>query len=74
MTTANARIDPRMTLDEITTRYPETIEVFNRFGIDICCGGGATVAEAAERDGVRLGVLEEALKELIAPAPDLGHE
>lgn len=55
-----------MTLDEITNGHRETIDVFNRFGMDMCCGGGATLAEAAERDGVRLAELEEALDAALA--------
>ncbi len=59
-------LDAEMTIDEITTRYPATFEVFSRFGIDICCGGGVTVREAAERDGAELRELENALKVAIA--------
>lgn len=59
-------IDPTLTLDEITNRFPETIEVFNRFGIDMCCGGAATLAEAAARDGVKLPELQHALHEALA--------
>lgn len=59
-------IQPGMTLDDITNRHPETMEVFNRFGMDICCGGGATLSEAAERDGVPLRALSDALEEIIS--------
>lgn len=59
-------IDPTISLDEITNRFPETIEVFNRFGIDMCCGGAATLAEAAARDGVKLPALQHALREALA--------
>lgn len=47
-------IDGSMTLDEITNAHPDTIAVFNRLGMDICCGGDVTLAEACKRDGVRL--------------------
>jgi iron-sulfur cluster repair protein YtfE (RIC family) len=36
--------------------------VFNRFGLDTCCGGGAPIDEAARRDGADLGELVEALQ------------
>ena len=55
-------IDETMTLDEITTRHPDTILVFNALGMDICCGGDATLAEAAERDGLPLAKVLEALR------------
>ena len=45
-------LDLTLTINELVTRFPKTIEVFNRFGLDTCCGGGVTVAEAARRDGV----------------------
>ena len=63
---ATGTIQPGMTLDEITNRHPTTIEVFNRFGMDICCGGGVTLSEAAERDGVSLRALTDALEEILA--------
>lgn len=59
-------IQSGMTLDDITNRHPETLEVFNRFGMDRCCGGGATLSEAAERDRVPLRTLRDALEETIA--------
>ena len=59
-------IDPTLTLDDITNRFPETIEVFNRFGIDMCCGGAATLGEAAQRDGVSLAELQTALRDALA--------
>lgn len=58
-------IETTMTLDEITNRFPDTIKVFNEFGMDICCGGGMSLAEAAERDGVELESIEQALRAAI---------
>jgi len=58
--------DPELTLDELTNRFPETIEIFNRFGMDVCCGGGATLREAAERDGVNLASIQAALRDALA--------
>ena len=39
-TTDAPRIDRALTINEIVARYPQTIPVFNRFGLDTCCGGG----------------------------------
>lgn len=59
-------LDPSATLDEVTNRYPQTIEVFNRFGVDICCGGGVSLAEAAQRDGIELRRLMHELNDALA--------
>ena len=40
-----------LTVNEIIRQRPETVEVFNRYGIDACCGGAVPVAQAAARDG-----------------------
>jgi iron-sulfur cluster repair protein YtfE (RIC family) len=58
-------LDLKLTVNEIVTRHPETIPVFNRFGVDICCGGGARVDEAAHRDGLDSAVLIAALREAV---------
>ena len=50
--TTTKQIDPTLTVNEIVALYPQTIPVFNRFGLDTCCGGGVTVDAAARRDGV----------------------
>jgi regulator of cell morphogenesis and NO signaling len=54
------------TINEITARYPQTITVFNDFGVDACCGGDATLAEAAARDGVNLDALNAAIRSAVA--------
>jgi iron-sulfur cluster repair protein YtfE (RIC family) len=41
----------QMTVNETIRRFPATVEIFNRYGIDACCGGAATVEDAAVRDG-----------------------
>lgn len=51
-----------MTVNEAIRRFPTTVAVFNDFGIDACCGGAVTIAEAADRDGVDLDMLVEAAK------------
>ena len=50
-------IDTKTTVNEVIRMYPESVSVFNQLGIDACCGGDASIAEAASRDGVDLGVL-----------------
>ena len=65
---ADNTIDTGVSVNEMVARHPETMPVFNRFGLDTCCGGGAPIAEAARRDGAKLGDLVEALAGAIASA------
>jgi regulator of cell morphogenesis and NO signaling len=58
-------IDPRSTVNDIITRYPSTLAVFNAYGIDACCGGALPVAEAAARHKIPLNALRSALESAI---------
>lgn len=61
-------IDPALTVNELIARRPETVAVFNAFGIDACCGGAVPVPEAALRDGADLDALLAALAEVVGDA------
>jgi len=61
-------IDAGMTVNEVIRTYPSSISVFNQLGIDACCGGNASVAEATRRDGVDLGSLLARLDAITAVA------
>jgi iron-sulfur cluster repair protein YtfE (RIC family) len=50
-----------ITVNELIRHVPATVQVFNDFGIDACCGGAVPVREAAERDGADVAALLEAL-------------
>jgi iron-sulfur cluster repair protein YtfE (RIC family) len=50
-----------MTVNDVMRWYPQTLSVFDAFGIDACCGGAASLDEAARRDGVALDALLAAL-------------
>ena len=65
---AGNSIDTSVAVNEMVARHPETMPVFNRFGLDTCCGGGAPIAEAARRDGVELDDLVKALEEALSAA------
>jgi regulator of cell morphogenesis and NO signaling len=45
-------IDGTMTINETIQRHPETVAVFDRFGLDSCCGGSLAIAEAAKKHGL----------------------
>ena len=48
-TKAVDEITSDMTINEIITKYPATVAVFSRHGIDSCCGGALPLAEVARK-------------------------
>ncbi|HEY1015830.1 MAG TPA: DUF542 domain-containing protein [Herpetosiphonaceae bacterium] len=52
-------------------RDPAAMEVFSRYGIDLCCGGHLTVEQAAAAHGIALETITGALCAVLAPAPEL---
>ena len=62
LSTLTGRIAPDWTVNDTLRIFPATVAVFNELGIDACCGGAATLAAAAERDGAELARLVEALR------------
>lgn len=45
-------IDPLMTLGALVTSHPELARELERRGLDYCCGGGQTLAEACTSKGL----------------------
>ncbi len=68
MDTKTDRLDAEVPVNEAIRRFPETVAVFNEFGIDSCCGGAAAIAIAAERDGADLDTLLQRLNTAIENA------
>ena len=56
------------TVNQVIAERPEALHVFRDYGIDACCGGALTVAEAARRHRVPAGDLLAALAEVAEPA------
>lgn len=54
------------TVNEAIAKCPQTIAVFNEFGIDSCCGGAVPIEIAAERDGVDRDVLLQRLNTVVS--------
>ncbi len=40
-----------MSVNDVTPHFPDTVAIFNTFGIDARNGGATLVAGAAQRDG-----------------------
>jgi iron-sulfur cluster repair protein YtfE (RIC family) len=64
-TTIDARPSADCTVNDMLLRNPRSGRVFNAFGVDTCCGGTVTLAQAAIDADVALEVLLDAL-ELVA--------
>ncbi len=55
-----------MVINEVISKYPQTIAVFNKFNVDACCGGGQSIEKTAKADRVDVEVLLKALNEALA--------
>jgi regulator of cell morphogenesis and NO signaling len=45
-------IDPELSLGELVVEKPELAQIFEELGFDYCCGGKASLAEAAAQQGL----------------------
>jgi regulator of cell morphogenesis and NO signaling len=54
------------TVNTTIRRFPQTIPVFNEFGVDSCCGGEASLEQAAAEAGVEAARLIDALVDVVA--------
>jgi regulator of cell morphogenesis and NO signaling len=55
-------VTPDETVGAIGARAPEALAILRRFGIDTCCGGSLTVAQAAASAGVPVATILRALE------------
>jgi iron-sulfur cluster repair protein YtfE (RIC family) len=56
-----------LTVNEALSTAPETAAIFNRLGVDTCCGGTLTLAEAARSVGMGADELRAAIEPTLAP-------
>ena len=68
MSTATIQLDCRLSVNEIIASHPATTATFNAHGIDTCCGGSASVEDAARAAGIDPTKLCGALLEAIEGA------
>lgn len=63
------QVEGKTTIRDLVARYPQTRPVFEKHGIDYCCGGGKCLAEAAGESGLELPALVSALEDALQTAP-----
>ena len=62
-------LKPTQTVGEVAAGYPATTRVFEKLGIDYCCGGGQTLADACKAASLNYDNVAKSLAELADPAP-----
>ncbi len=69
MTTSIVSITDQTTVRDLVGRFPQTRKVFEEHGIDYCCGGSQSLAEAARAVGMELTALTTAVEEAMHTPP-----
>ncbi len=62
------------TVREIAIQQPTSIRVFERFGIDYCCGGRKPLAQACEERSIDPQTLLEALEQAAVAGEEAGRD
>jgi regulator of cell morphogenesis and NO signaling len=62
-------LESTQTIGEIAAGYPATTRLFEKLGIDYCCGGGQTLADACKAAGLNYGEIAKSLADLAESAP-----
>ena len=63
-------LESSWTINETIQQFPETITVFNAFGIDTCCGGDETIEAAAREGEINLDAVMARLREFAGQATE----
>ena len=64
-------IDPSQTIGSLVVEHHAAARVFERFGLDYCCGGKRTLLESCASRGVRVEEVVAALELALDSHPDL---
>jgi regulator of cell morphogenesis and NO signaling len=62
-------VDPTRTVGDLVVERPGRARVFERLGVDYCCGGRRSLRDACERSGLDVGEVTAMLAEADAPYP-----
>ena len=65
-------LEPTRTIKEIVVDDYRTAAVFQQYGLDFCCGGGATVERACEKKGINVNDLLTDLHQVLT-VPSAGE-
>lgn len=57
------------TVGEVAAGYPATTRLFEKLGIDYCCGGGQTLNDACQAAGLNYDTVAKSLADLVESAP-----
>lgn len=70
-------LDPNRTVRNLATEVPGATRVFEKLGIDYCCGGGKSLRDACAQTGVSVEDVLRNLENSVTPqgpeAPDFTH-
>ena len=61
-------LDWGLSVNDFITTYPQTFRVFMEYGVEICCGGSMSVADAAKAFWIPEPELCHALRQAIREA------
>ncbi|MGO4880929.1 MAG: iron-sulfur cluster repair di-iron protein [Bryobacteraceae bacterium] len=64
-----ATLTEERTVGEIAAELPASVRIFEKYGIDYCCGGRVPLAVACETRGIAAELLVAELDAATAPAP-----
>jgi iron-sulfur cluster repair protein YtfE (RIC family) len=60
----DAQLTPEMSLNQIAAAVPRALEVFERLGLDSCCGGAKPLALVCEKHHLDLDAVLTELRAL----------
>lgn len=61
MTVSALTLNPKQTVRDIVVENPQVTLVFDKHGIDYCCGGGKSLAEACQTAGIAVETVQATL-------------
>lgn len=65
-------IDANLTVGRIATLHPQSIPVFERFGVDYCCGGARTLVEVCAAKRYDPAYIIAEIARSVVPVPGTG--
>jgi regulator of cell morphogenesis and NO signaling len=57
-------LDQELKIADVVSENIKTADIFKKYGIDFCCGGGISIAKACEKKNVNIELLMNELKNL----------